>query len=89
MNYSAGGATADFVDGAAAGIGLVPTFQPVVTLSDGKTVGYEALARWPSLAHLRPSVVFGRAAATGRLCQLDRACTTAALSAALQARSGA
>ena len=87
-NYSAGGATADFIDGAAAGIGVVPTFQPVVTLSDGKTVGYEALARWPSLPHLRPSVVFGRAAATGRLCQLDRACTTAVLRAALQARLG-
>ena len=89
VNYSAGGPTTDFVDGAAAGIGVVPTFQPVVSLSDGKTtVGYEALARWPSLPHLRPSVVFGRAAATGRLGQLDQACTSAALRAALQARLG-
>src|SRR6478609_1546122 len=80
--------TADFVDAAVAGIGLVPLFQPIVTLCDGKTVGYEALARWPSLAHLRPSVVFERAAASGRLAQLDQACTSAALSAALQAGLG-
>ena len=81
-------ATVDFIDGAVAGIGVVPMFQPIVSLSDGQTVGYEALARWPSLAHPRPSVVFGRAAATDRLGQLDRACTSAALRAALQAGLG-
>ncbi len=88
VDNSADVATADFIDAAVAGVGLVPWFQPIVTLSDGKTVGYEALARWPSLAHLRPSAVFARAAASGRLGQLDRACTSAALSAALRAGLG-
>lgn len=82
-------APTDFVDAAVAGcIGLVPMFQPIVSLSDGMTVGYEALARWPSLAHLRPSVVFERAATNGRLDRLDRACTAAALQAALGAALG-
>lgn len=80
--------TADFIDAAVAGIGLVPMFQPIVSLSDGMTIGYEALARWPSLAHLRASVVFERAAASGRLDRLDRACTSAAMSAALRAELG-
>lgn len=81
-------APADFIDAAVGGVGLVPMFQPIVSLADGKTVGYEALARWPSLAGLRPSVVFERAAATGRLGRLDRRCTSAAMAAALLAELG-
>lgn len=78
----------DFIDTAAAGIGLVPMFQPIVSLADGTTVGYEVLARWPFLAQLRPSVVFERAAASGRIDRLDRACTAAGLTAALRAQLG-
>lgn len=62
VENSTGIPPADFIDAAAEGTGLIPMFQPVVSLADGKTVGYEALARWPLLAQLRPSVVFERAA---------------------------
>jgi len=88
VDNSTGIPAADFIDAAAEGTGLFPMFQPVVSLADGKTVGYEALARWPSLAQLRPSTVFERAAATGRLDRLDRVCTSAAISAASQAGLG-
>ena len=30
---------ADFIDAAVGGVGLVPMFQPIVSLSDGMTVG--------------------------------------------------
>ena len=65
------------------GHGLVPAFQPVVTLPDGVVVGYEALARWPSLNHPPPADVFAHAAATDRLDQLDHACIRSAARAAL------
>ena len=71
------------------GSGLVPAFQPVVTLPDEVVVGYEALARWPSLDYPPPSDVFAHAAATDRLDQLDHACIRSAARAALDGPSAA
>ncbi|MBB2992213.1 EAL domain-containing protein (putative c-di-GMP-specific phosphodiesterase class I) [Mycolicibacterium iranicum] len=70
-----------------AGHGLVPAFQPVVSLPDEALVGYEALARWPSLDHPSPAVVFAHAAATGSSDLLDHACINLSAQAALDGRS--
>jgi EAL domain-containing protein (putative c-di-GMP-specific phosphodiesterase class I) len=73
----------DFVDEAIAGKGLVAAFQQVVDLASEVVVGYEALARWPSLHNPAPSDVFSRAAETGQLETLDQACIRAAVQGAL------
>ena len=55
-------------------------FQPVVDLTSGTVVGYEALARDTTAGVLRrPDDLFARARAQGRLAELDWACRTAAL----------
>ncbi|MDA2889893.1 EAL domain-containing protein [Mycolicibacterium sp. BiH015] len=77
------------MDAAVSGRGLVPAFQPVVTLPDEVVVGYEALARWPSLNSPPPADVFAHAAATDRLDQLDHACIRSAARAALDVPSAA
>lgn len=60
--------------------GLRPAFQPIVDLSDGSPVGYEALARGlPGAPLARPDELFAAARATGRLVELDWACRLAAL----------
>jgi EAL domain-containing protein (putative c-di-GMP-specific phosphodiesterase class I) len=64
---------------AAAGVGIAPAFQPIVSLPDGHIVGYEALARWPSLGELPPEVVVAYAQASGLLATLDYACITSAV----------
>ncbi|WP_349270571.1 hypothetical protein MPNTM1_01767 [Mycolicibacterium parafortuitum] len=77
------------LDAAVRGEGLVPVFQPVVSLPDETVVGYEALARWPSLHHPSPADVFAHAATTGRLDMLDHACIRSAAHAALESPSAA
>jgi EAL domain-containing protein (putative c-di-GMP-specific phosphodiesterase class I) len=60
-----------------------------VSLPDEAVVGYEALARWPSLNGVTPLEVFAHAATTGELDALDHACVTAAARGALQGTSSA
>lgn len=60
-----------------------------MTLPDEVVVGYEALARWPSLNYPPPADVFAHAAATDRLDQLDHACIRSAARTALEGPSAA
>ena len=62
---------------------LRPVYQPIVDLTEGDVVGFEALARWPNLSGATPDVVFGAAQANGRVRDLDWACRLAALEDAL------
>lgn len=57
-------------------------FQPVVELSTGRVVGYEALARWPSPSLAMPQDVFALARERGVVGRVDVACRAAALRAA-------
>ncbi|MDX1892162.1 EAL domain-containing protein [Mycolicibacterium sp. 050158] len=70
-------------DAAASGFGVQSVFQPIVSLPEGAVVGFEALARWPTLGNPAPHEVFARAAVTGTLEQLDRTCIDSALETAL------
>ena len=72
------------LDAAATGVGLVPAFQPIVSLADETTVGYEALARWPGTTEYSPDRVFAHADAIGTTDELDRLCVEAAIAAALR-----
>ncbi|GFG65596.1 hypothetical protein MKUB_30860 [Mycobacterium kubicae] len=71
------------LDAAAHGVGLAPVLQPIVALPDGSVVGFEALARWPSLGNSSPLDVFAYATAAGRLDELDQRCIDAAIHTAL------
>ena len=73
----------DVLDTAASGVGLAPAFQPVVSLSDGVVVGFEALARWPGLGNPVPQAVFAHAQRTGRLDHLDKLSIDLAVDSAL------
>ncbi|MBO0679165.1 EAL domain-containing protein [Mycolicibacterium sp. S2-37] len=73
----------DILDAAVAGIGIVPAYQPIVSLVDGQVVGFEALARWPQLDDPSPQRVITHAVETGQLDRLDRACIDAAIRGAL------
>ncbi|MHA0286098.1 sensor domain-containing phosphodiesterase [Mycobacterium sp. C3-094] len=73
----------DQLTAAAAGTGLVPSFQQVVSLPDGAVVGYEALARWPALDGCGPLEVFAHAKLTGLLDALDKQCIHSAAREAL------
>lgn len=77
----------DLLSRAATGHGVVPAFQRVVTLPGETVVGYEALARWPSVDGLTPLQVFAHAEKAGDLAALDNACITAAARGALQGNS--
>jgi EAL domain-containing protein (putative c-di-GMP-specific phosphodiesterase class I) len=66
-------------DRAIAGDGLAPVFQPIVSLSDGRVVGFEALARWDSLAGASIADVFTYAVSTGQAAALERSCIEAAI----------
>lgn len=68
---------------AAGGVGLSPALQPIVVLATGDVIGFEALARWPSLDSPRPTDVFAFASAAGQLDELDQLCVDAALDTAL------
>ena len=61
---------------------LRPQYQPIVDLLTGETVGYEALARWPSVG-ASPVEAFAEAAHAGRLAELDHACQLESLRGAL------
>jgi EAL domain-containing protein (putative c-di-GMP-specific phosphodiesterase class I) len=73
------------VDAASTGVGLVPMFQPVVSLPDERVIGYEALARWPMFDAVTPQNVFSFASASRRADVLDLQCIDAAVRAALDA----
>ncbi|MBV1853648.1 sensor domain-containing phosphodiesterase [Catellatospora tritici] len=63
---------------------LYPVFQPVVDLSTGDTVGYEALIRGPSgTAFATPERLFRQGAKAGRLAELDWICRAAVCRAAI------
>lgn len=64
---------------------LRTVFQPIVDINDGLVVAYEALTRGPAGTELEsPLALFDAARAAGRLAELDQACRTAALQAALK-----
>ncbi|MGV8967235.1 MAG: EAL domain-containing protein [Cellulomonas sp.] len=58
---------------------ITPLFQPVVELSDLTTVGYEALARFPTVHEQGPSGWFSDAFAVGHGVALERLAITNAL----------
>ncbi|MDI1466086.1 EAL domain-containing protein [Catellatospora sp. KI3] len=64
-----------------------PLFQPIVELTTGDVVAYEALARGPagSIFHL-PAALFQYAVAAGRLAELDWMCRAAACHSAIAGR---
>ncbi len=58
-------------------------FQPIVSLRDGSVFGYEALCRGPAGSPLEnPDALFGIAAESGRLWELEQLSRTKALEAA-------
>jgi EAL domain-containing protein (putative c-di-GMP-specific phosphodiesterase class I) len=61
-------------------------YQPIVALSTGRTVGYEALARGPAGgAFATPELLLRHAARVGRIAEIDWACRAAAFRGALAA----
>lgn len=60
-----------------------PEYQPIVDLTTGTVVGYEALARWPQHPRVDPSVVFSIATERGAIDEVDWACRYAAVAGAL------
>ncbi len=63
-----------------------PVFQPVVDLSTDEVLGYEALTRFAD--GRRPDLVFEEAHAVGLGVELESACASAAVTAALDLPSG-
>lgn len=72
------------LEAAAAGVGLRPAFQPIVSLSSKAVVGFEALARWPGVGDFGPERVFTHAASTGVADVLDHLCITSAITTAVR-----
>jgi EAL domain-containing protein (putative c-di-GMP-specific phosphodiesterase class I) len=71
------------LDAATAGVGLMPVFQPVVSLPDERVVGFEALSRWPTFGTMTPQNVFSFANVSRQADALERQCIEAAARAAL------
>ena len=68
---------------------VVSVFQPIVDMSSGATVAYEALSRGPEGSPLeRPDALFAAAAAADRVTELDWLCRMTAARAALAAGLG-
>lgn len=64
---------------------ITSAYQPIVDLRDLRTVGFEALARWPEAPHLNPGVVFATARRAGTLDDIDVAAQQAAVGGAQDA----
>jgi len=73
------------LDRAVAGDGLTAAFQPIISLTDGGTVGFEALARWDHLDGVPREDIFTYAVRTDRATQLERLCIEAAITGAQEA----
>jgi diguanylate cyclase (GGDEF)-like protein/PAS domain S-box-containing protein len=68
---------------------ITVAYQPIVDLTSGATLAYEALARGPEGSSLhRPDRMFAAAAAAGRTVELDWACRIVAVDGALEAGLG-
>ena len=63
--------------------GIRSVYQPIVELSSGDVVAYEALARGPAGPMQSPDVLFAAARAEGLLSELDEACRAAAVQGAI------
>ncbi|WP_344349465.1 EAL domain-containing protein [Catellatospora coxensis] len=65
---------------------VTPVFQPIVSLDDGLTVGFEALIRGPEGSRFStPDALFAEAERRGAVVELDWICAGAACTAALDA----
>jgi diguanylate cyclase (GGDEF)-like protein len=60
---------------------ITPVFQPVVSLGNGRAVGYEALARFPGTSERTPDVWFAQAHGVGLGPELEATAIRAALEA--------
>ncbi|MEU8006128.1 EAL domain-containing protein [Catellatospora sp. NPDC049111] len=74
----------DDFDAIVAARAVHPVFQPVVSLNDGRPVGFEALARGPDGSRYHsPTALFAEAARRGMTADLDWICGVAACAQAL------
>lgn len=68
---------------------VTAVFQPIVEITSGETVAYEALSRGPKGSSLeRPDALFAAAAAAGRVTELDWLCRITAVRTAMEAGLG-
>jgi diguanylate cyclase (GGDEF)-like protein len=61
---------------------IEPVFQPVISLTTGRVIGYEALARFPDAPQRPPAMWFAQANASGLGPELEGAAIKAALASA-------
>ena len=79
----------DELDRILAADAVTSVFQPIVEISSGETVAYEALSRGPQGSQLeRPDLLFAAAAAADRVAELDWLCRVTAVRTALEAGLG-
>lgn len=74
------------LDRAIGGDGLTAVFQLIVSVTGGRVVGFEALARWGHLTGTPVYEVFTHAVRTGQAAPLERRCIEAAIVGAEDAR---